>query len=1068
MRRFLPILLVVILTNVVSANTGDATIRAIHFADGKEGWATGDEGVIWHTIDSGKTWERQESGTKGSIRGVQFLNPYTGFAVARLELPNQKTMGLVLGTTDGGLTWKTLSTGALPGLNGLKFFDEKNGFVYGDGSDGQPTGVFRTVDGGINWKVVAGTRSPTWYGGDFSDPETGVLVGAWGRIAPYQNSRFAAADVDSLGGRTLRQVKLVGERAYAVGSGALVLVSPDSSGVRWGLPDLKLSKELRAEIDFNALAVHGKHVWVTGRPGSVVFHSADEGKSWEIQYTNQNTPLHAIHFVDEKNGWAAGDYGTILRTEDGGKTWQVARLGGLRSAILFVHARAKGVPFDVVASLGGGEGYLTTSLAVIAEDAPALGKKGQSEPERLAIANRSANPLSATNEQRLGFALRSCGGAIGEQLWQFPVTNYQEGIPPDELLASWEGRHGEKASVALIRQLVLAIRLWRPDIVITDGNSDGVAEAITLAAVKEAFKLAAEEETFPEQITALKLRPWASRKLYSLSPKADPALVRISTVESLVRWGDTASDLSDGARKIWDLPPCPFTRSFRLMATRISAEGDSSLFDGIPTLTPGGAARRDPLPITREEQINRKKWSDKRRSLESLAKGNLGELVQPEQALSRLLSETKDMPSYLAARTLQSIAEHHAQEGQWLLAKEIYSIVVTRYPNTAAAVEAYRWLVRYQTSGEARRRMETKQFIEVSISGPKELLLEDKMPTKAEIIQATHRETMDPATEGRRWLREALALENSLLKYGAIFGNDPASQLCLAAAKRQLGLADANQKWLQKYLAETAVPTGGQAQVPGSDPWRECALMESWLMNRSGRTAPKPALQCKKVESRPHLDGKLNEAIWKTASASLLSNISVENLEGYGSKEAIDELIQAQLASSGEKLSPSDIQNLRDQGTRTMFCYDDEFLYIAVVCRHPKGKKQEVLTKRQRDMNLSQYDRIEIMLDVDRDYQTYYRFCVDQRGALAEDCWGDKTWNPKWYVAVNAEAEGWSAEIAIPLKELTGETISPGKLWAMNVVRIIPNVGIQAWSGPAGLKPRPEGMGLLSFSEASK
>jgi hypothetical protein len=71
-------------------------------------------------------------------------------------------------------------------------------------------------------------------------------------------------------------------------------------------------------------------------------------------------------------------------------------------------------------------------------------------------------------------------------------------------------------------------------------------------------------------------------------------------------------------------------------------------------------------------------------------------------------------------------------------------------------------------------------------------------------------------------------------------------------------------------------------------------------------------------------------------------------------------------------------------------------------------------------------------------------------------------------VAVNAEEEGWTAEIAIPLKELTGETISPGKLWAMNVVRIIPNAGIQAWSGPAGIKPRPEGMGLLSFSDAGK
>src|SRR5262245_27470355 len=42
----------------------DAGIHAIQFIDQSEGWAVGDDGVIWHSIDGGKTWERQKTGTR--------------------------------------------------------------------------------------------------------------------------------------------------------------------------------------------------------------------------------------------------------------------------------------------------------------------------------------------------------------------------------------------------------------------------------------------------------------------------------------------------------------------------------------------------------------------------------------------------------------------------------------------------------------------------------------------------------------------------------------------------------------------------------------------------------------------------------------------------------------------------------------------------------------------------------------------------------------------------------------------------------------------------------------------
>jgi hypothetical protein len=46
---------------------------------------------------------------------------------------------------------------------------------------------------------------------------------------------------------------------------------------------------------------------------------------------------------------------------------------------------------------------------------------------------------------------------------------------------------------------------------------------------------------------------------------------------------------------------------------------------------------------------------------------------------------------------------------------------------------------------------------------------------------------------------------------------------------------------------------------------------------------------------------------------------------------------------------------------------------------------------------------------------------------------------------------------------LTGDVVTIGKTWACNVTRILPGRGVQSWSLPADVDPRPEGMGLLMF-----
>jgi len=121
---------------------------------------------------------------------------------------------------------------------------------------------------------------------------------------------------------------------------------------------------------------------------------------------------------------------------------------------------------------------------------------------------------------------------------------------------------------------------------------------------------------------------------------------------------------------------------------------------------------------------------------------------------------------------------------------------------------------------------------------------------------------------------------------------------------------------------------------------------------------------------------------------------------------------------------------------------------------------------RTRDADLRRNDRVSLLLDLDRDYATCFHLQVDQSGCVREDCWGDTTWDPRWFVAIHREPQAWTAAIAIPRNALTGDLITAGNAWATNVVRVLPGRGVHAFSLPAEAPEaalRPEAPGLLLF-----
>lgn len=998
----------------------DAGLHAVQFVDDKEGWACGDDGTIWHSINGGKSWERQKTGTRASLHGLHFVSPYVGWTVGRLDGPNGTSVGVMLRTTDGGIQWTEVGTNVMPPLNAVRFVDEKNGFVLGQATAAFPNSAFVTKDGGATWDAVKDARLPGTRTAALL-PTTGVLIaggasGKLGLVGAFEkgDESYRDAELDPLGGRAVNglavstAVSATGQPiCYAACDGGAVLTSTDA-GRTWGFANLGLSRAALACADFRCVASFASHVWVAGRPGGFVLHSADGGKTWDVQKTALPVPANAIQFLDDKTGWLVGDFGTIQTTTDGGKTWTVAQSGGQRAAVLFLHARGASTPLDVMAALGAGDGYLCAATALAAD----------------------SNPL------RFRHAVRQAGGATADAGWAFTLAAHAAGLAPRELLAHWDKTLDGKANEQLLRQAVLAIRMWQPEVVVCDALATDApaADALALHTAKEAFKLAADATAFPEQLETLNLKPWGAKKLYALGTDAKAAPVKLDQTVFSMRLNDTPKDYAETAtRTLAGASGVTDRRCFVLLAHRLQgAEGHTNLLEGCAALGHGGTARRAAEGTYTDPDAAKEKQRavTTRRSLEALAASADAELASAEKLLGMLPAELKKMPDDVAARTAFALGTSMVQRGKWVEAREVFGELTLRYPAHPLAVEAYRWLVRYHASTEARRRTEIAQRLAL-----KGVTFEhaggDLKPASGTGTSVGKTNTFEDVYRFHspdailKWHGTCLAFEPKLNTFGPAYARDPAAWLCFHAARRHIGKFAEADAFVKQYFEHTP---GAKNLEPGKDPWRDCLAAEEWLANRGAfDRAPKPLALSKYAPERPRLDGKLDDAVWTNAKS-----VSLAGKDNAYKAEA-------------------------------RFAYDDYFLYIAVSCQHPTGKRVEPLAKRTRDSDLTGHDRVDIALDLDRDYQTAYRFQIDHRGALAEDCWGDRTWNPKYHVAFASGETEWTAEIAIPLVELTGERPSHGKAWAVNVQRVTPGVGARAWSGPTDGEARPEWMGLLQF-----
>ena len=170
----------------------------------------------------------------------------------------------------------------------IKFTDENNGWACG--SKGMTNGaIFKTEDGGSTWSDVFLT----------------------GMFDQFNDLCFCDNNVIWAGG-------------YKNSSGVCLFYKSDDGGTTWN--PVTLPENLGVKKVYFADQNNG---WVILRQSgsSRIYHTSDGGANWTVQMNGTTSDgwtireLYCWHFFDANNAIAAGTYGYIIYTNDGGATW---------------------------------------------------------------------------------------------------------------------------------------------------------------------------------------------------------------------------------------------------------------------------------------------------------------------------------------------------------------------------------------------------------------------------------------------------------------------------------------------------------------------------------------------------------------------------------------------------------------------------------------------------------------------------------------------------------------------------------------------------------------------------
>jgi photosystem II stability/assembly factor-like uncharacterized protein len=163
----------------------------------------------------------------------------------------------------------------------------------------------------------------------------------------------------------------------------------------------------------------GKRIVAVGNHGIVLLSDTDGADFRQATSVPVRSTLSAVFFVDEKTGWAVGQWGVVLRTDDAGESWTLQRHDTSVDQPLFSvffrdrqRGYAVGLWSLVIATADGGKSWTPVKLP------PPPGAKKADRNLLKIFANRMGTLFVAAEQ---GMILKSYDG----ENWTYLTTGYK-------------------------------------------------------------------------------------------------------------------------------------------------------------------------------------------------------------------------------------------------------------------------------------------------------------------------------------------------------------------------------------------------------------------------------------------------------------------------------------------------------------------------------------------------------------------------------------------------------------------------------------------------------------------
>lgn len=960
------------------------------------------------------------------LRDVFFVSPQRGWAVG--------DRGAIWHTRDGGKQWSLQRSGVTCRLEAVCFATPDAGWAVG----GYPEPYFQpgmgvliaTQNGGEKWVHEKRARLPWVKRAGLFNPRAGWAIGGASGLYPsgaYRTEAFGAEWValagTHAGGWLAGDFLSPAEGAFVDFDGNFGVARQGGVAPAFG-PKLGLRRVARMQL------VPGGKGWLVGQ-GGLVLRTNDGGATWQAPREPLPEEL-ARHFdfealaVGGPNVWIAGTPGTrIFYSPDEGQRWFAAPTGQTLPirALCFVdehHGYAVGSLGTILATTDGGQTWLRqraggTRSAILGlfarpRDIPlellvrVAGNDGYLTAVEVVCRDDSglAPDVRGGLADRVAEAVLRAGASEANVAWQFPLHPSGVALGKSQTVALWDAVHAGHGMEELAAWLVGRIRMWRPDVIVLGETSAGAKRpevALIQQALLRAVSQAADPGAFADQIEQLGLPPWQVQTVYTALGALARGAVVVPASQLADRLGSSVGEVAEDARA--------------LIAERFGPGPESLAFELLwehGTAQRRGGALFCGLSEPAGSEARRAPLFPHPQTVERVRR-----LSQKRRTAEMLLQRAERDPRLAA--TLAGEAE------AWLAGLDSDSAAKLLDRMAQRAWQAgQRFLAADLDELLARRYPEhalgrAAMLRLIRHYGSAELWAAGKGQGAAVRLASTFPPAGLPV-DRQAQLRRAVSVAAVLEQHHPDFFAAPRVALVLAAVQRQLRQGEAADRLLEPLRHGS-----------GRDLWWACAQSERWLGEGRG-LPPKPVLRCIAGSSPPRLDGRLDDPVWQSAAAAALRSPLGEDAAW--------------------------------PATVLLAC-DGRFLYWAIHARWAgQSPTEEPSGPRPRDGDLSAHDRVELLLDVDRDLATWFRLTIDSRAWTSDDCCGDQGWDPVWYVAGGRDQDAWTAEAAVPLDQF-GKVPKRGDAWAVGIQRTIPGVGFQSWTVPAAVSVLAEGFGYLRF-----